>query len=77
MTRSVSSALGIDGSPLRVLEVSAYVVIVAWGIRAASEILSIVLLSLFFAFVYLPLPKWLIRRFRLRKGAAISLGVAS
>ena len=76
MTRSVSSALGIDGSPLRVLEVSAYVVIVAWGIRAASEILSVVLLSLFFAFVYLPLPKWLIRRFHLRKGAAISLGVA-
>jgi predicted PurR-regulated permease PerM len=49
---------------------------VAWRIRAASEILSVVLLSLFFAFVYLPLPKWLIRRFHLRKGAAISLGVA-
>ena len=76
MTRAVLSALGIDGSPPRVLEVSAYVVTVAWGIRAASEILSVVLLSLFFAFVYLPLPKWLIRRFHLRKAVAISLSVA-
>jgi len=66
MTRSVSSALGIEGSPLRVLEVSAYVVIVAWGIREASEILSVVLLSLLLAFAYLPLPKWLMRRFHLR-----------
>ena len=75
MTRSVLSPLGILESPLRLLEVSAYVVIVAWGIRAASEILSVVLLSLFWAFVYLPLPKWLIRRFHLRKDVAISLGV--
>ena len=75
MTRSVLSPLGILGSPLRLLEVSAYVVIVAWGIRAASEILSVVLLSLFLAFVYLPLPKWLIRRFHLRKALAVSLGV--
>ena len=75
MTRSVLSPLGILGSPLRLLEVSAYVVIVAWGIRAASEILSVVLLSLFLAFVYLPLPKWLIRRFHLRKAVAVSLGV--
>jgi predicted PurR-regulated permease PerM len=76
MTRSVSSALGIEGSPLRVLEVSAYVVIVAWGIREASEILSVVLLALLLAFAYLPLPKWLMRRFHLRRGAAVSLGVA-
>ena len=75
MTRSVLSPLGILGSPLRLLELSAYVVIVAWGIRAASEILSVVLLSLFLAFVYLPLPKWLIRRFHLRKALAVSLGV--
>jgi len=76
MTRSVSSELGIERSALRFLEVSAYVVIVAWGIRTASEILSIVLLSLFLAFAYLPLPELLMRRFHLRKGLAISLGLA-
>ena len=66
MTRSISSALGFDGSAARPLQVSAYVVIVAWGIRAASEILSIVLLSMLLAYAYLPLPKWLMRRFHLR-----------
>ena len=76
MTRSISSALGFDGSAARPLQVSAYVVIVAWGIRAASEILSIVLLSMLLAYAYLPLPKWLMRRFHLRKGVAISLGLA-
>lgn len=76
MTRSISSAIGIDGSPLRLLQVAAYVVIVAWGIRAASEILSIVLLSMLMAFAYLPFPKWLMHRFHLRKGVAISFGLA-
>ena len=76
MTRSISSSLGIDGSPLRLLQVAAYVVIVAWGIRTASEILSIVLLSMLLAYAYLPLPKWLMHRFHLRKGVAISLGLA-
>lgn len=76
MTRSIISALGIDGSPQRLLQVAAYVVIVAWGIRAGSEILSIVLLSMLLAYAYLPLPKWLMHRFHLRKGVAISLGLA-
>jgi AI-2 transport protein TqsA len=73
--RSTSSALGIGGSTLRLLQIAAYVVIVAWGIRAASEIFSIVLLSMLLAFAYLPFPNWLMRRFHLRRGVAISLGL--
>src|SRR5215472_9000421 len=60
----------------RLLQLAAYVVIVAWGIRTASHILSVVLLSLLLAYIYLPIPRWLMRRFHLRKGSAIGLTLA-
>ncbi len=63
-------------STIRVLQTTAYVVIVAWGIKEASHILSVVLISLLLTFVILPLPKWLRSRFRLRKSVAIVLTVA-
>ena len=63
-------------STMRVLQTAAYVVIVAWGIKEASHILSVVLISLLLTFVILPLPKWLTSRFRIRKTVAIVLTVA-
>jgi AI-2 transport protein TqsA len=57
----------------QVLQVAAYVAIVAWGIRTASHILSVVLLALLVAYILLPFPRWLMRRFRLRKSLAIVL----
>lgn len=63
-------------STMRVLQTAAYIVIVAWGIRAASHVISVVLISLLLAFVILPLPKWLTSRFRVRKSVAIVLTVA-
>lgn len=60
----------------RLLQLAAYVVIVAWGIRTASHVLSVVLLSLLLAYIYLPIPRWLMFRFHLRKGAAIGLTLA-
>lgn len=62
--------------PLRLLQSAAYVVVVAWGIKAASHLLSVVLIALLLTYVILPFPKWLIRRFRLPKSLAIILTVA-
>jgi predicted PurR-regulated permease PerM len=67
---------GNERSVSRLLQLAAYVVIVAWGIRTASHILSVVLLSLLLAYIYLPIPRWLLHRFHMRKGAAIGLTLA-
>jgi predicted PurR-regulated permease PerM len=61
---------------MRLLQAAAYVVVVAWGIRAASHILSMILIALLFTYVILPFPKWLMRRFRFRKSMAVVLTVA-
>ena len=60
-----------DGYTMRALQIAAYVVIVAWGIKASSHILSIVLIALLLAYAILPFPKWLMRRFQVRKSLAI------
>ena len=41
---------------VRDLRIAAYLVIVCWGIMAVSHILAVVLLSLLFAYILLPLP---------------------
>jgi len=64
-----------DSGPVRLLHVAAYIVIVAWGIRSVSDILSVVLISLLLAYALVPVPKWLMKRFRLRKLSAIVLTV--
>jgi AI-2 transport protein TqsA len=72
----VSEVLGMQGndqSVMRVLQAAAFVVVVAWGIKAASHILSVILIALLLTYAILPFPKWLMRRFRLRKGFAILL----
>ena len=60
---------------MRYLQAAAYIGIVAWLIRAASHILYVVLIALLFAYVFLPVPNWLMHRFRLRKSLAIALTV--
>jgi AI-2 transport protein TqsA len=60
---------------IQTLKIAACVVIVAYGIRSASHLLSILLLSLLFAYAILPLPQWLMRRFHFHKGGALSLAL--
>jgi predicted PurR-regulated permease PerM len=60
-------------SIMRPLVAAACVVIVAWGIRAASHVLLVLLISLFFAYVIFPFPRWLIKRFKLATPAALAL----
>ncbi len=60
---------------MSVLKTAAFAVIVCWGIRSASHLLSILLMSVLFAFVILPFPQWLMRRFRLGKASAVSCTV--
>ena len=62
--------------PLPYLQATAFVVVLAWGIAAASHLISILLLSLLLAYCILPLPLWLKHRFRLGKGASIGSAVA-
>lgn len=59
----------------RLLTKAACIVIISYGIMAASHLLSIVLLALLFAYSLLPLPRWMMRRFRLRRSAALALTV--
>jgi predicted PurR-regulated permease PerM len=65
-----------NASILRDLRTAAYVVVVAAGIRASSEIVSIVLISLLLAYALLPFPSWCMHRFGLRRTSAIVLTVA-
>ena len=64
-----------DHSAIQTLKIAACVVIVAWGIRTTSHVLSIVLLSLLLAYAILPFPLWLVRRFHVPKSAALSFTV--
>lgn len=65
----------LSSSPLRLLQAAAYVVVVAWGIKATSHLLSVILIALLLTYVILPFPKWLMHRFRLPKSLAIVLTV--
>ena len=58
---------------LRLLLGAACVVIISWGLKAASDLLSPFLLGLVLAYSGLPFVKWLRRKFHLRKASALSL----
>src|SRR6516162_8673479 len=62
---------GNDPLIVRDLRIAAYVVIVGCGIWAASHILNVILLSLLFAYILLPLPKWLMHKYHIQKTSAI------
>jgi len=53
------------------LLVAACIVIVSAGIKAASDVLSLILLGFLLAYSALPLVKWMMHRFRLRKTVAL------
>jgi AI-2 transport protein TqsA len=61
---------------LRSLQGAACVVILMWAIKAASELLVVLLMALMFAYAFAPLPRWFMQRFRLGKTAALVLTVA-
>ena len=73
MTREETMSEPLPSRQRRFLQSAAYAVIVAWGIRAASHILSVVLIALLLAYVIRPLPDWLMHRFRFRKSLALVL----
>jgi AI-2 transport protein TqsA len=58
---------------LRILLAAACTVVIMAGIRATSSILGPLLLSLLLAYAVVPLPSWIIRRFKLSKNKAILL----
>ena len=60
---------------MRNLLAAACIVIISWGIKAASDILSLILLGFLLAYSALPLVKWMMRQFHLRKTVALALSV--
>lgn len=58
---------------LRIVLGGACTVIILAGVKAASAILAPLLLSLLLAYAAVPFPKWLMRRFKVRKSVAIVL----
>ena len=67
---------GSNSPMLRFLLGSASAIIILWGVRAASPILGPLLLGLLLAFALVPFPRWLMRRFKFSKSAAIALMAA-
>jgi len=60
---------------MRFLFGAACIVIISAGIKAASDILSLILLGFLLAYSAFPLLKWLMHQFHLRKTAALALAV--
>ncbi len=58
---------------LRFLIGAACTVIILSGVRAAAPVLGPLLLGLLLAYALVPLPRWLIRRFKVPKSAAIGM----
>ena len=56
---------------LRILIGAACAVVVMWGIRQVSHLLTVLLIALLLAFCVLPFARWLIRRFHISKNVAI------
>jgi predicted PurR-regulated permease PerM len=52
------------------------VVIIMWGMRIASHLIVLLAMALLLAYAFVPLPQWLMRRFRLGRTAALLLTVA-
>jgi AI-2 transport protein TqsA len=61
---------------LRLLKGVACIVIIAWGVKSVSDLLVLLAMALVFAYVFVPLPKWLMHKFKVRKKAALALTVA-
>ena len=60
---------------MRYLLGAACFVIISWGIKAASDILSLILLGFLLAYSALPFVKWMMHKFHLRKTAALAFAV--
>ena len=65
----------LASGPLPLLVAGACLVIIAWGIKATADFLSLILLGALLAYSALPLLKWMMHKFHLRKATALSLGV--
>jgi len=54
----------------------ACLVIISAGIKAASDILTLILLGFLLAYSALPFVKWIMRKFRLRKTVALAIAIS-
>jgi len=65
----------LSPSMLRTLEAIACAVIIGWAIRAAAHLVVLLLMAILLAYAFVPLPQWLMLRFRLGKATALMLTV--
>jgi AI-2 transport protein TqsA len=68
-------AARLTSGSMRFLLGGACIVIISWGIKAASDVLSLVLLGFLLAYSALPFVKWMMHQFHLRKPVALALAV--
>ena len=68
---------GRESRPLRLLIGIACVVIISAGIRAAADVVSLVLFGFLLAYSALPVLQWMMRRFHVQKKIALPAAVAS
>ena len=61
---------------LRILIGAACAVVVMWGIRQVSHLLTMLLIALLLTFCVLPFPRWLNRRFHVSKNLALVATIA-
>jgi len=66
----------LTSGSMRLLLGGACIVIISWGIKAASSVLSLILLGFLLAYSALPFVKWMMHQFHLRKTMALALAVA-
>jgi AI-2 transport protein TqsA len=66
----------LTSESVRLLLGAACIVIISWGIKAASGVLSLILLGFLLAYSALPFVKWIMHQFHLRKTLALALGGA-
>ena len=65
----------LTSGSMRLLLGGACIVIISWGIKAASSVLSLILLGFLLAYSALPFVKWMMHQFHLRKTMALALAV--
>jgi len=61
---------------LRYLQGAGWLVVILWGVKRGSHPLSVLLLAVLLAYGFVPLPWWLMQRFRLGKTATMAVTAA-
>ena len=66
-----------SSTPVQMLRAIAIIVIILWGVRESSVVVTPVVLGLMLAYAVSPFPKWLIQRFTMPRRRAVAIMVVA